>query len=175
MYSRQLQATMNKWTFSFFYYYYLYMTFYYVGYNYNHDLNKLQVEMIVENAEHHSVLLMDLSLSKFVVYYASLFIPSYNSSIMKLVFAFVLFFYLQECPAGTYKNVTGSDRALCHHCPVQELPHRAEYIAVRGTSMLLVANLSSIIRDKGTYSLEILSILIHLQFFCLGGGIISYL
>lgn len=63
MYSHQLQATMNKWTFSFFYYYYLYMTFYYVGYNYNHDLNKLQLEMIVENAEHHSVLLMDLSLS----------------------------------------------------------------------------------------------------------------
>lgn len=94
---------------------------------------------------------------------------------MKLVFVFVLFFYLQECPAGTYKNVTGSDRALCHHCPAQELPHRAEYIAVRGTSMLLVANLSSIIRDKGTYSLEVLSVLIDFHPFCLGGGTISYL
>nr|POE61973.1 hypothetical protein CFP56_41805 [Quercus suber] len=40
--------------------------------------------------------------------------------------------FCEECPAGTYKNVTGSDRALCHHCPAQELPHRAEYIAVRG-------------------------------------------
>ncbi|KAF8033938.1 hypothetical protein BT93_C0275 [Corymbia citriodora subsp. variegata] len=37
-----------------------------------------------------------------------------------------------ECPAGTYKNVTGSDRSLCHHCPAYELPRRAEYIAVRG-------------------------------------------
>ncbi|XP_062163420.1 uncharacterized protein LOC133870340 isoform X2 [Alnus glutinosa] len=40
--------------------------------------------------------------------------------------------FCEECPAGTYKNVTGSDRALCHHCPAQELPHRAVYIAVRG-------------------------------------------
>ena len=67
MYIRQLQATMNKWTSFSFFYYYLYMTFYYVGYNYNHELNKLQLEMIVENAEHHSVQVMDLSLSKFVV------------------------------------------------------------------------------------------------------------
>nr|KYP70139.1 hypothetical protein KK1_009347 [Cajanus cajan] len=37
-----------------------------------------------------------------------------------------------ECPAGTYKNVTGSDKELCHHCPVNELPHRAVYISVRG-------------------------------------------
>ncbi|PPR86976.1 hypothetical protein GOBAR_AA33722 [Gossypium barbadense] len=37
-----------------------------------------------------------------------------------------------ECPAGTYKNVTGSDRSLCHCCPASELPHRAIYIAVRG-------------------------------------------
>ena len=56
MYIRQLQATMNKWTSFSFFYYYLYMTFYYVGYNYNHELNKLQLEMIVENAEHHSYL-----------------------------------------------------------------------------------------------------------------------
>ena len=39
---------------------------------------------------------------------------------------------LQECPVGTYKNVTGSDRALCHDCPPHELPHRAIYIPVRG-------------------------------------------
>ena len=51
-----------------------------------------------------------------------------------------MFAYLQECPAGTYKNATGSDGALCHHCPAQELPHRAVYIAVRGTFMLMVAN-----------------------------------
>ncbi|XP_057959544.1 uncharacterized protein LOC131152008 [Malania oleifera] len=37
-----------------------------------------------------------------------------------------------ECPAGTYKNVSGSDRILCHLCPAHELPHRAVYIAVRG-------------------------------------------
>ncbi|XP_054796784.1 uncharacterized protein LOC129302133 [Prosopis cineraria] len=40
--------------------------------------------------------------------------------------------FCQECPAGTYKNVTGSDRSLCRHCPVNELPHRAVYISVRG-------------------------------------------
>ncbi|XP_021690687.2 uncharacterized protein LOC110672263 isoform X2 [Hevea brasiliensis] len=40
--------------------------------------------------------------------------------------------FCKECPAGTYKNVTGSDRALCHPCPLNELPHRAIYVAVRG-------------------------------------------
>ncbi|KDP34141.1 hypothetical protein JCGZ_07712 [Jatropha curcas] len=40
--------------------------------------------------------------------------------------------FCQECPAGTYKNVTGSDRALCHPCPASYLPHRAVYVAVRG-------------------------------------------
>ncbi|XP_059645479.1 uncharacterized protein LOC132287032 [Cornus florida] len=40
--------------------------------------------------------------------------------------------FCEECPAGTYKNVTGSDRALCHQCPSYELPHRAVYIAIRG-------------------------------------------
>ncbi|KAK9273478.1 hypothetical protein L1049_018288 [Liquidambar formosana] len=40
--------------------------------------------------------------------------------------------FCEPCPTGTYKNVSGSDRALCHHCPSHELPHRAVYIAVRG-------------------------------------------
>ncbi|XP_050229370.1 uncharacterized protein LOC126678510 isoform X2 [Mercurialis annua] len=40
--------------------------------------------------------------------------------------------YCEECPAGTYKNVTGSDRALCHPCPANEIPRRAVYVAVRG-------------------------------------------
>ncbi|KAL5558615.1 hypothetical protein UlMin_034826 [Ulmus minor] len=40
--------------------------------------------------------------------------------------------FCKECPAGTYKNVAGSDRALCLPCPVQELPNRASYITVRG-------------------------------------------
>ncbi|KAJ6758316.1 EPHRIN TYPE-B RECEPTOR [Salix koriyanagi] len=40
--------------------------------------------------------------------------------------------FCEECPAGTYKNVTGSDRALCHTCPADDLPHRAAYITVRG-------------------------------------------
>ncbi|KAG8376085.1 hypothetical protein BUALT_Bualt09G0026800 [Buddleja alternifolia] len=38
----------------------------------------------------------------------------------------------KECPLGTYKNETGSNRALCHDCPSHELPHRAIYTAVRG-------------------------------------------
>lgn len=41
---------------------------------------------------------------------------------------------LQECPAGTYKNVTGSDEALCHLCPARDIPRRAVYVTVRGTS-----------------------------------------
>lgn len=39
---------------------------------------------------------------------------------------------LQECPVGTFKNVSGSDRALCLPCPPNELPRRATYITVRG-------------------------------------------
>ena len=41
--------------------------------------------------------------------------------------------YCEECPVGTYKNVTGSDKALCSLCPARDLPHRAVYITVRGT------------------------------------------
>ncbi|KAJ7958849.1 Ephrin type-B receptor [Quillaja saponaria] len=40
--------------------------------------------------------------------------------------------FCEECPSGTYKNVTGSDKSLCRHCPIAELPHRAIYISVRG-------------------------------------------
>ncbi|XP_073226021.1 uncharacterized protein [Cicer arietinum] len=40
--------------------------------------------------------------------------------------------FCEECPVGTYKNVSGSDRELCHNCPPHELPHRAIYISVRG-------------------------------------------
>ncbi|GAV56979.1 hypothetical protein CFOL_v3_00518 [Cephalotus follicularis] len=40
--------------------------------------------------------------------------------------------FCEECPAGTYKNVSGSDSVLCNSCPPHELPHRAIYIAVRG-------------------------------------------
>ncbi|CAK9138403.1 unnamed protein product [Ilex paraguariensis] len=40
--------------------------------------------------------------------------------------------FCEECPTGTYKNVTGSDIALCFPCPVDELPQRGIYIAVRG-------------------------------------------
>ncbi|XP_013598982.1 PREDICTED: uncharacterized protein LOC106306780 isoform X2 [Brassica oleracea var. oleracea] len=40
--------------------------------------------------------------------------------------------YCEECPAGTYKNVTGSDETLCHLCPATEIPNRAVYVTVRG-------------------------------------------
>ncbi|XP_042055568.1 uncharacterized protein LOC121800075 [Salvia splendens] len=40
-----------------------------------------------------------------------------------------------ECPLGTYKNETGSDRDLCIDCPSDELPHRAVYVPVRGGVM----------------------------------------
>ncbi|MED6146912.1 hypothetical protein PIB30_039140 [Stylosanthes scabra] len=40
--------------------------------------------------------------------------------------------FCEECPVGTFKNDTGSDRALCRDCPPDELPHRAIYIPVRG-------------------------------------------
>lgn len=39
---------------------------------------------------------------------------------------------MQECPVGTYKNVSGSDRSLCAKCPSHELPHRALHISIRG-------------------------------------------
>ncbi|PIA64560.1 hypothetical protein AQUCO_00100200v1 [Aquilegia coerulea] len=40
--------------------------------------------------------------------------------------------FCEECPAGTFKNVSGSDRTLCRTCPPYELPHRAVYTTVRG-------------------------------------------
>ncbi|KAL0015634.1 hypothetical protein SO802_002703 [Lithocarpus litseifolius] len=40
--------------------------------------------------------------------------------------------FCEECPVGTFKNVSGSDRAFCHDCPSHELPHRGIYITVRG-------------------------------------------
>ncbi|XP_010526074.1 PREDICTED: uncharacterized protein LOC104803741 [Tarenaya hassleriana] len=40
--------------------------------------------------------------------------------------------FCEACPTGTFKNVTGSDRALCHRCPPSDLPHRAVYVTVRG-------------------------------------------
>ncbi|XP_058206673.1 uncharacterized protein LOC131320103 [Rhododendron vialii] len=40
--------------------------------------------------------------------------------------------FCQECPVGSFKNVSGSDRALCRDCPSHELPHRAVYISMRG-------------------------------------------
>ncbi|XP_019191996.1 PREDICTED: uncharacterized protein LOC109186463 isoform X2 [Ipomoea nil] len=40
--------------------------------------------------------------------------------------------FCQECPLGTYKNVSGADRALCRKCESRDLLHRAVYVAVRG-------------------------------------------
>ncbi|RWR73679.1 hypothetical protein CKAN_00198100 [Cinnamomum micranthum f. kanehirae] len=40
--------------------------------------------------------------------------------------------FCEECPIGTYKNVSGSGSELCLQCPPNELPHRAIYIKVRG-------------------------------------------
>lgn len=45
---------------------------------------------------------------------------------------------VQECPVGTFKNVSGSDGALCHQCPAYELPRRAIYISVRGICIVSV-------------------------------------
>ncbi|KAI3904310.1 hypothetical protein MKW92_039276 [Papaver armeniacum] len=40
--------------------------------------------------------------------------------------------FCKECPIGTFKNVSGSDKALCRECPPLDLPHRATYTSVRG-------------------------------------------
>ncbi|PWA99263.1 hypothetical protein CTI12_AA010250 [Artemisia annua] len=40
--------------------------------------------------------------------------------------------FCEECPLGTYKNVSGSERALCYDCPALEFPHRAVFTPVRG-------------------------------------------
>ncbi|KAI3915295.1 hypothetical protein MKX01_035554 [Papaver californicum] len=40
--------------------------------------------------------------------------------------------FCKECPIGTYKNVSGSDKVLCRECPPFDLPHRATYTIVRG-------------------------------------------
>ncbi|XP_071713912.1 uncharacterized protein [Rutidosis leptorrhynchoides] len=40
--------------------------------------------------------------------------------------------FCEECPLGTYKNVSGSERSLCYDCPALEFPHRASFTPVRG-------------------------------------------
>ncbi|KAF9613920.1 hypothetical protein IFM89_013167 [Coptis chinensis] len=40
--------------------------------------------------------------------------------------------FCEECPPGTFKNVSGSNKDLCRGCPPYELPHRAIYTSVRG-------------------------------------------
>ncbi|XP_073315602.1 uncharacterized protein [Primulina huaijiensis] len=40
--------------------------------------------------------------------------------------------FCEECPVGTYKNSTGSDRSLCFSCPSDQLPNRGCYVRVRG-------------------------------------------
>ncbi|KAG6391223.1 hypothetical protein SASPL_148976 [Salvia splendens] len=40
--------------------------------------------------------------------------------------------FCEECPIGTYKNVTGSEKSLCFPCPTDELPNRSIYVHVRG-------------------------------------------
>ncbi|XP_076911612.1 uncharacterized protein LOC143569627 [Bidens hawaiensis] len=40
--------------------------------------------------------------------------------------------FCEECPLGTYKNVTGSERSLCYDCPTLEFPYRAIFTPVRG-------------------------------------------
>ncbi|KAG9452480.1 hypothetical protein H6P81_005384 [Aristolochia fimbriata] len=37
-----------------------------------------------------------------------------------------------ECPVGTYKNIEGSDPALCVPCSFEHIPHRADFVYVRG-------------------------------------------
>ncbi|KAJ0864791.1 hypothetical protein HanRHA438_Chr12g0533681 [Helianthus annuus] len=40
--------------------------------------------------------------------------------------------FCEECPLGTYKNVSGSERSLCYECPTLEFPYRAIFTPVRG-------------------------------------------
>ncbi|KNA21809.1 hypothetical protein SOVF_039820 [Spinacia oleracea] len=40
--------------------------------------------------------------------------------------------FCSECPIGTFKDVDGSDEQFCAPCPQELLPHRAEFIYVRG-------------------------------------------
>ncbi|KAL0552874.1 hypothetical protein IC582_012002 [Cucumis melo] len=40
--------------------------------------------------------------------------------------------FCEECPLGTFKNTTGSDRGLCTKCPSYELPNRGIYVSIRG-------------------------------------------
>ncbi|XP_010677213.2 uncharacterized protein LOC104892887 isoform X2 [Beta vulgaris subsp. vulgaris] len=40
--------------------------------------------------------------------------------------------FCSECPIGTFKDIDGSDEHFCAPCPQELLPHRAEFIYVRG-------------------------------------------
>ncbi|KAF3443213.1 hypothetical protein FNV43_RR12895 [Rhamnella rubrinervis] len=45
----------------------------------------------------------------------------------------------KECPADTYRNISGSTRQLCRHCPADELPSHAIYFHVLCTNPVPVA------------------------------------
>ncbi|GJR01756.1 cyclin-dependent kinase F-4-like protein isoform X1 [Tanacetum coccineum] len=69
----------------------------------------------------------------FPLFYLLLFliIPFLHNGNISISCSLNLFLNLVECPLGTYKNVTGSDRSLCFQCAADELPHRALYVPVR--------------------------------------------
>ncbi|KAF3443667.1 hypothetical protein FNV43_RR13357 [Rhamnella rubrinervis] len=45
-----------------------------------------------------------------------------------LAYTLMQTFMDKECPADTYRNISGSTRQLCRHCPADELPSHAIYI-----------------------------------------------
>ncbi|KAK9060790.1 hypothetical protein SSX86_021496 [Deinandra increscens subsp. villosa] len=59
--------------------------------------------------------------------------PGDNGSITGIICPKGLYgIFCEECPLGTYKNVSGSERSLCYDCPSLDLPHRAIFTPVRG-------------------------------------------
>ncbi|KAL7602506.1 hypothetical protein Lser_V15G25631 [Lactuca serriola] len=59
--------------------------------------------------------------------------PGNNGTITGIVCPQGLYgIFCEECPLGTYKNVSGSERDLCYDCPALEFPHRAIFTPVRG-------------------------------------------
>uniref|UniRef100_A0A803L5S1 DUF8003 domain-containing protein n=1 Tax=Chenopodium quinoa TaxID=63459 RepID=A0A803L5S1_CHEQI len=64
--------------------------------------------------------------------------------------------FCNECPIGTFKDIDGSDEQLCSPCPQETLPHRAEFIYVRGLllNLLRIKLVGSSSVCHSTYSFE---------------------
>jgi hypothetical protein len=92
---------------------------------------------ILERSYYQTKMMQDPKVTQFELIESKMIRPSNcHIYIPKCILFHVSKKKLQECPLGTYKNETGSDKSLCYLCPSNELPQRAIFVGVRGIFFL---------------------------------------